>query len=87
MDINQILEALNAVELFRDLTDGERAAVAGKIELERRPAGELLFEQNAPRRNLHLIGRAGSSCSSGCRRARRSGWRSSAGTISWAKAP
>ncbi len=55
MDTPQILEALSAVELFRDLTDGELSAVAEKIEAESRPAGDLLFEQNAPRRRLILI--------------------------------
>jgi len=55
MDPQQIIAALSAVELFRDLTDAERAAVAEKIEIESRAAGDALFEQNAPRRRLILI--------------------------------
>jgi aspartate ammonia-lyase len=48
-------EFLSRIELFRDLQPAELTMIADRVITVDVAAGELLFEEHAPRRNLHLI--------------------------------
>ncbi|MBK8167422.1 MAG: aspartate ammonia-lyase [bacterium] len=46
---------LARLELFRDLEPAELGRIAVRLVAVEVPAGSLLFEEHAPRRNLHII--------------------------------
>lgn len=55
METNKIEDFLKQIELFADLNDKEIKQFAEKMETKTYPAGEFLFEQNAPRKQLFII--------------------------------
>ena len=55
MDHPDIREFLARIELFGGLTAEELARIAAMVVVEDVKRGELLFEEGAPRRHLHMI--------------------------------
>ncbi|MCB2230936.1 aspartate ammonia-lyase [bacterium] len=55
MDKRIIADFLKRIELFQDLSDTDRDLLTEYIETHRFEPGELLFEENSPRKNLWVI--------------------------------
>ncbi|MDX9856651.1 MAG: aspartate ammonia-lyase [candidate division Zixibacteria bacterium] len=55
MDKRTIADFLKRIELFQDLSDSDRELLTDQLETLRFAPGELLFEENSPRRNLWVI--------------------------------
>ena len=55
MDHRAACEFLARIELFRDLAAEELARVAAMVHVVEVKRRELLFEEGAPRRHLHMI--------------------------------
>lgn len=55
MDKRIIADFLKRIELFQDLSDTDRDLLTEYIETDRFEPGELLFEENSPRKNLWVI--------------------------------
>ncbi len=55
MDKAATIEFLHRTELFRDLKEGELKALSEWLEERQLADGDVLFEQNTPRRNLWLV--------------------------------
>lgn len=55
MDKQIISDFLKRIELFQDLSEHDRELLSEYIETVRFAPGELLFEENSPRKNLWII--------------------------------
>lgn len=55
MNTAQKVEFIAETELFRDLSKGEREAFAAAFEERQFNPGDLIFEENTPRKNLWIV--------------------------------
>lgn len=55
MDFLKIIEFLQQVELFRDLTKDELAVTASQVTVKTVEAGEFLFKRNEPRKEIFIV--------------------------------